>query len=63
MTTKETHKMSMDGLESLRKSVRQEFRKKALLGQHVIIDRDGKPCRIPAEEALKIAEGKNTKVP
>ncbi len=61
MTTKETSKISMDGLESLRKSVRQEFRKKALLGQHVIIDRDGKPCRIPAKEALKIAESKNTK--
>jgi hypothetical protein len=57
MTTKETNKMSMDGLKSLKKSVRQEFRKKALLGQHVIINRDGKACRIPAEEALKIAEG------
>ena len=51
----------MDGLKSLRKSVRQEFRKKALLGQHVIINRDGKACRIPAEEALKIAEGENEK--
>ena len=57
MGTKKISKMSMDALESLRKSVRQEFRKKALLGQHVIINRDGKPCRIPAEEALKIAEG------
>lgn len=50
--------MTADAGESLRKSVREEFRKKALLGQHVIIDRDGKPCRIPAKEALKIAEGK-----
>lgn len=58
MSTKKISKISADGLKSLRKSVKEEFRKKALLGQHVIIDRDGKPCRIPAKEALKIAEGK-----
>jgi hypothetical protein len=58
MSTKKISKISADGLKSLKKSVREEFRKKALLGQHVIIDRDGKPCRIPAKEALKIAEGK-----
>ena len=61
MTTKETRNMSIAGLESLRKSVREEFRKKALLGQYVIISRDGKACRIPAKEALEIAEGKMTK--
>jgi hypothetical protein len=58
MTTKETHNMSIAGLESLRKSVLEEYRKKALLGQYVIINRNGKACRIPAKEALKIAEGK-----
>ena len=58
MTTKETSKMSAMGLESLRNAVREEFRKKALLGQYVIINRDGKACRIPAKEALEIAEGK-----
>ena len=57
MSTKKISKMTADAGESLRKSVRQEFRKKALLGQYVIINRDGKACRIPAEEALKIAEG------
>jgi hypothetical protein len=58
MTTNETHNLSLAGLESLRKAVREEFRKKALLGQYVIINRDGKACRIPAKEALEIAEGK-----
>ena len=57
MTTKETHNMSITGLECLREAVRQELRKKALLGQYAIINRDGKACRVPAEEALKIAEG------
>jgi len=28
------------------------------LGQYAIINRDGKACRVPAKEALKIAEGK-----
>jgi hypothetical protein len=58
MTTKETSDMSIAGLESLRKSVLELYRKKALLGQYVIISRDGKACRIPAKEALEIAEGK-----
>ena len=57
MTTKETHNMSVNGLECLRKAVLEEFQKKTLLGQHVIINRDGKACRVPAKEALKIAEG------
>lgn len=57
MTTKETHNLSIAGLESLRKSVHQELKKKALLGQYVIINRNGKACRISAKEALKIAKG------
>ena len=58
MTTKETHSMAVKGLECLKKAVREELRKKALLGQYAIINRDGKACRVPAKEALKIAEGK-----
>lgn len=58
MTTKETHSMAIKGLECLKKAVREELRKKALLGQYAIINRDGKACRVPAEEALKIAEGR-----
>lgn len=58
MTTRETHRMSVAGLECLKRAVRQELRKKAMLGQYAIINRDGKACRVPAAEALKIAEGK-----
>lgn len=58
MTTKETHSMAIKGLECLKEAVLEELRKKALLGQYAIINRDGKTCRVPAKEALKIAEGK-----
>jgi hypothetical protein len=58
MTTKETHSMAIKGLQCLKEAVREELRKKALLGQYAIINHDGKACRIPATEALKIAERK-----
>ena len=58
MTTKETHSMGIKGLECLREAVLEELRKKALLGQHAVINRDGKACRVPAKEALHIAERK-----
>lgn len=44
--------------ECLKKAVKEELRKKALLGQYAIINRNGKACRVPAKEALQIAEGK-----
>jgi hypothetical protein len=58
MTTNETHDMAIKGLECLKNAVREELQKKALLGQFVIINRDSKACRVPATEALRIAEGK-----
>lgn len=58
MTTKETHDMSVAALNSLKEAVRKELEKKAMLGQHAIINRNGKACRVPAEEALRIAEAK-----
>ena len=58
MTTKETHKMALLGEKCLRKAVREEFKRKALLGQYVIINRNGQACRVPAEEALKMTETK-----
>jgi hypothetical protein len=60
MTTEETHSMSLAALECLKKAVREELRKKALLGQYVIINRNGKACRVPAKEALEIAETRRT---
>jgi hypothetical protein len=56
--SKETSKMALIGLKCLRKAVREELRKKALLGQYVIINRNGKACRVSAKQALKIAKAK-----
>ena len=58
MTTKETDKMAMEGLRCLRKAVREELQRKALLGQYVIINRNGKASRVSAKQALKIAKAK-----
>jgi hypothetical protein len=58
MNTKKPSKMAMVAGRCLRKAVREELQKKALLGQYVIIERNGKPCRISAKQALKIAKSK-----
>ena len=58
MTTKETSKMAKQAESCLRKAVREELKRKALLGQYVIINRNGKACRVSAKEALKIARAK-----
>jgi hypothetical protein len=42
----------------LREAVREELRKKALLGQYVIINRKGRACRVSAKQALKMARAK-----
>ena len=52
MTTKETRKIAIAGERCLQKAVREEIKRKALLGQYVIINRNGKPCRIPAKKLL-----------
>ena len=58
MTTKRTSKMTLLAGKCLQKAVREELRKKALLGQYVIINRNGKACRVSAKEALKMAKAK-----
>jgi len=58
MVSKETHKMAMDALRCLRKAVREELQRKAILGQYVIINRNGKACRVSAKQALKIAKAR-----
>ncbi|MFA5238145.1 MAG: hypothetical protein WC476_00360 [Phycisphaerae bacterium] len=58
MTTKRPSKMAIEAGKCLRKAVREELRKKALLGQYVIINRNGKCCRVSAKQALKIAKAK-----
>jgi len=58
MTTKETNKMAKQAENCLRRAVQEEYRRKALLGQYVIINRNGKVCRVSAKEALKMARAK-----
>ena len=58
MTTKRPSKMAIEAGRCLRKAVQEEYRRKALLGQYVIIERNGKPCRISAKGALKMAKSK-----
>ena len=58
MVTKETHKMAITAGRCLRKAVREELQRKALLGQYVIINRNGKACRVLAKQALKMAKAK-----
>jgi len=60
MVTKETHKMAMIALKCLRKAVQEELHKKALLGQYVIINRNGKACRVSAKQALENGIAKTT---
>jgi hypothetical protein len=58
MATKQMSKMAMLAGKCLRKAVREELQRKALLGQYVIINRNGRACRVLAKDALKIAKAK-----
>ena len=49
-------KMAMLAGKCLSEAVLEEYQRKALLGQHVIINRNGNTCRISAKQALKIAK-------
>ena len=50
--------MTVEAGRCLRKTVQEEPRRKALLGEYVIISRNGKACRVSAKEALKMAKAK-----
>ncbi len=50
--------MTVEATKCFRKAVREELQRKALLGQYVIINRNGKACRVSAKEALKIAKSR-----
>ena len=56
MNTKKPSKMAIEAGKCLQKAVREELKRKALLGQYVIINRNDKPCRVLAKEALKITK-------
>jgi len=52
----ETHKQALLGERLLRQAVLDEFRYKAKLDQYVIVNRNGKPYKVSAREALRKAE-------
>jgi hypothetical protein len=58
MNTKQMSKMAVVAGRCLTKAVQEELRRKALLGQYVIINRNGRACRVLAKDALKIARAK-----
>jgi len=51
-------KMAIEAGKCLQKAVLEELKRKALLGQHVIINRNNKPYRISAKQALKMTKSK-----
>ncbi|MBN2843508.1 MAG: hypothetical protein JXM68_10480 [Sedimentisphaerales bacterium] len=61
MQDKPMSKMGQDALECLRRAVRDEYERKAKLGYHVVIQIDGKTCRIPASQALQMLKDKDSK--
>jgi hypothetical protein len=58
MVKKRPSKMAMLAGRCLQKAVREEFQRKAALGQYVIISRNGKACRVSAKQALKMAKSR-----
>jgi hypothetical protein len=58
MKTKRMSKMAIEAGRCLAKAVREELQRKAMLGQYVIINRNDRPCRVSARQALKMAKAK-----
>lgn len=56
MNTKKMSKMAMLVGKCLSEAVIEEYQRKALLGQYVIINRNGKAYRVSAKQALKMAK-------
>lgn len=56
MNNPKPSKKAEEARQCLERAVHDELVKKANLGQHVIVNRDGKPYRITAKEALRIQE-------
>lgn len=58
MKTNRMSKMAIEAGKCLQEAVHEELKRKALLGQYVIINRNNKPWRIPAKQALKMTKSK-----
>lgn len=61
MNSPQMSKRGQEALECLRRAVYDEMVKKAKLGQDVIVERDGKPCKISAAEAVREIEESRTR--
>lgn len=61
MSENELFRKGEEARQCLKRAVHDELVKKAKLGQDVIINRGGKPYRIPASEALLIQEDADQK--
>jgi hypothetical protein len=48
--------MATEAGKCLQEAVNEELKRKALLGQYVIINRNDKPFRISAKQALKMTK-------
>ncbi|MDF7798348.1 hypothetical protein P4C99_02675 [Pontiellaceae bacterium B1224] len=59
MNDEKPSKVGEEARQVLKSAVHDELVKKAKLGQDVIVNRDGKPYKIPAAEALRIQEEAN----
>ena len=55
MNKKKMSEMGIRAGECLSRAVLEEYKRKALLGQYVIINHNGKARRVSAKEALKMA--------
>jgi chaperone required for assembly of F1-ATPase len=53
MVTNTTKKMAQEAGQALQVAVYKEILKKSKLDQYAIIQKDGKPCRVPAKELIK----------
>jgi hypothetical protein len=56
MTEKKPSKTATDARNCMERAIHDELVKKAKLGQDVIINRNGEPYKVSAEEALRIQE-------
>jgi hypothetical protein len=56
MNKRKASKIAEEARECMERAVHAELVKKAKLGQDVIINREGKPYKVSAAEALRIQE-------
>jgi len=63
MTDEQIAKMAQHAQKVLQEAVREEMVRKSRLGQFAIVNRDGKPCRVPASEIVDTEDGEEGNPP